>query len=210
MRNKKLIAVGLLCGALCLSGLTIASITSTAASESEKNETVTEDLFYNDVNGSQISTDGENWISQTDYEKDNSTSTVEWWTVAEYEKWIAEQEKEMKALIGTGNGWYDGEGNFHKFTKESIAATITEYKEILKNMKNGMMYSKGSDDGDSYCMTPSSEDVETDYGVTIIRENGDTVHIEDHASDNTLNQALDENVKNGQLTQEEADMVNQQ
>lgn len=59
----------------------------------------------------------------------------------------------MKALIGADNGWYDGEDNFHKFTQESVAATIAEYKKILKNMKNGMMYCKGSDDGDSYYMT---------------------------------------------------------
>ncbi|MCM1168034.1 MAG: M56 family metallopeptidase [Lachnospiraceae bacterium] len=71
-----------------------------------------------------------------------SASSVEWWTAEEYEAWIAEEKSELEALIGTGSGWYDGNGVFHTFTRESVDATISEYRKILKEIRNGALYSK--------------------------------------------------------------------
>ena len=212
MKSKKLLAVSL-CGALCLSlaGFTYASAQTAdtpKTSAEETAQTSSTDILFNDADG--ISTDGENWVAEADYEKNNPTSDVEWWTAEEYEKWIAEQKKELEALIGTGDGWYDGQGVFHEWTRESVDATIAEYQETLESIKNGVLYSKDNGEGDTYSMIPPSEDVVSEYGVDVTKENGESVHIGNYASDEELNQALNDAVDNGQITQADADAAHQQ
>lgn len=126
MKNKKILAVGL-CGAICLSlaGFTYANALASDAPKnltSETENTSGVDILYHDTDGGQISTDGKNWISEADYEKSNAAPDVQWWTAKEYEAWMNEQKNEMEALIGTGDGWYDGQGVFHEFTQESVDA----------------------------------------------------------------------------------------
>lgn len=75
------------------------------------------------------------------------SSEWEWWTAEEYEKWIEEQEKELESLIGTGNGWYDKEGEFHTFTRESVDEILAMYRATLEQIKKGVKVSKPSDDG---------------------------------------------------------------
>ena len=212
MKSKKLLAVSL-CRALCLSlaGFTYASAQTAdtpKTSAEETAQTSSTDILFNDADG--ISTDGENWVAEADYEKNNPTPDVEWWTAEEYEKWIAEQKKELEALIGTGDGWYDGQGVFHEWTRESVDATIAEYQETLESIKNGVLYSKDNGEGDTYSMIPPSEDVVSEYGVDVTKENGESVHIGNYASDEELNQALNDAVDNGQLSQTEADAAHQQ
>lgn len=77
----------------------------------------------------------------------SASSEWEWWTAEEYEKWIEEQEKEMESLIGTENGWYDKEGEFHTFTRESINEILAIYRATLEEIKRGVKVSKPSDDG---------------------------------------------------------------
>ena len=212
MNSRKLLAVSL-CGALCLSlaGFTYASAQTAdtpKTSAEETAQTSSTDILFNDADG--ISTDGENWVAEADYEKNNPTPDVEWWTAEEYEKWIAEQKKELEALIGTGDGWYDGQGAFHEWTRESVDATIAEYQETLESIKNGVLYSKDNGEGDTYSMIPPSEDVVSEYGVDVTKENGESVHIGNYASDEELNQALNDAVDNGQITQADADAAHQQ
>ena len=212
MKSKKLLAVSL-CGALCLSlaGFTYASAQTAdtpKTSAEETAQTSSTDILFNDADG--ISTDGENWVAEADYEKNNPTPDVEWWTAEEYEKWIAEQKKELEALIGTGDGWYDGQGVFHEWTRASVDATIAEYQETLERIKNGVLYSKDNGEGDTYSMIPPSEDVVSEYGVDVTKENGESVHIGNYASDEELNQALNDAVDNGQITQADADAAHQQ
>ena len=212
MKSKKLLAVSL-CGALCLSlaGFTYASAQTAdtpKTSAEETAQTSSTDILFNDADG--ISTDGENWVAEADYEKNNPTPDVEWWTAGEYEKWIAEQKKELEALIGTGDGWYDGQGVFHEWTRESVDATIAEYQETLESIKNGVLYSKDNGEGDTYSMIPPSEDVVSEYSVDVTKENGESVHIGNYASDEELNKALNDAVDNGQITQADADAAHQQ
>ena len=212
MKSKKLLAVSL-CGALCLSlaGFTYASAQTAdtpKTSAEETAQTSSTDILFNDADG--ISTDGENWVAEADYEKNNPTPDVEWWTAEEYEKWIAEQKKELEALIGTGVGWYDGQGVFPDWTRESVDATIAEYHETFESYKNGVLSSKDNGEGDTYSMIPPSEDVVSEYGVDVTKENGESVHIGNYASDEELNQALNDAVDNGQITQADADAAHQQ
>ena len=126
MKNKKIWTVGL-CGAICLSvaGFTYASALASdtpKVSTSETENTSGVDILYQDTDGGRISTDGKHWIAEADYEKNNTAPDVQWWTADEYEAWMNEQKKEMESLIGTGDGWYDGQGVFHEFTQESVDA----------------------------------------------------------------------------------------
>ena len=216
MKNKKIWSIGL-CGAICLSiaGVTYASYASALASDTPKvstYETVNtsgKDILYQDTDGGQISVDGKNWVDEADYEKNNTVPDVQWWTADEYEAWMNEQKKEMESLIGTGDGWYDGEGVFHEFTQESVAAMMDSYKGTLESIKKGVLYSKDNGDGDTYSMIPPTEDVVSSYSVDVTKDNGKTVHIGDYSSVEELDKAISDAVKNGQLTQEEADAVHQ-
>ena len=136
MKNRKLLVAGL-CGALCLSlaGFTHASAQATDAPKTSAEETAqmsSTDIFFNDADG--ISTDGENWVEEADYEKNNPAPDIEWWTAEEYEKWIATQKEELEALIGTGDGWYDGQGVFHEWTQESVDA-MGRCSPIIRNQE---------------------------------------------------------------------------
>ena len=209
MKNKKILVVGL-CGAICLSvaGFTYASALASdtpmvSASETENISGV--DIIYQDTDGGQISTDGENWIAEADYERNNAAPNVQWWTANEYEAWMNEQQKEMESLIGTGDGWYDGQGVFHEFTQESVNAMMSSYKETLESIKNGVLYSKDSGDGDTCSMIPPTEDVVSVYSVDITTNDGQKVHIGNYSTVEELDEAISDAVKTGKITQEEAD-----
>ena len=99
-----------------------------------------------------------------------------------------EQKKEMESLIGTGDGWYDGQGVFREFTQESVDAMMDSYKETLESIKKGVLYSKDDGDGDTYSMIPPTEDVVSSYSVDVTKDNGKTVHIGDYSTVEELGQ----------------------
>ena len=107
------------------------------------------------------------------------------------------------------SGKYDGQGVFHEFTQESVDAMMDSYKETLESIKKGVLYSKDDGDGDTYSMIPPTEDVVSSYSVDVTKDNGKTVHIGDYSTVEELDKAISDAVKNGQLTQEEADSVQQ-
>ena len=102
---------------------------------------------------------------------------------------------------------HDGQGVFHEFTQESVDAMMDSYKETLESIKKGVLYSKDDGDGDTYSMIPPTEDVVSSYSVDVTKDNGKTVHIGDYSTVEELDKAISDAVKNGQLTQEEADSV---
>lgn len=210
MKSKKLLVMGL-CSVLSLGllGFTYAADaqtpdTSTNTPAISSVEETSRDIFFRDTDGGQISIDGTNWQSQSDYNKSYPTPQVEWWTADEYEAWITEQQKELEALIGTGDGWYDGQGTFHEWTQESVNAIIDEYQKTLENIKGGTLYSKGTINGDSLSVTPPTEDVVSNYSADIIKENGSSFQIGNYSSKEELDQAIDKAVENGELTEAEA------
>ena len=105
------------------------------------------------------------------------------------------------------SGKYDGQGVFHEFTQESVDAMMDSYKETLESIKKGVLYSKDDGDGDTYSMIPPTEDIVSSYSIDVTKDNGKTVHIGDYSTVEELDKAISDAVKNGQLTQEEADSI---
>ena len=98
-------------------------------------------------------------MAEADYEKNTLHQILNGGRQRSSEQWIATQKEGLEALIGTGDGWYDGQGVFHEWTQESVDATIAEYQETLESIKNGTLYSKDNGEGDTYSMIPPTEDV---------------------------------------------------
>ena len=59
-------------------------------------------------------------------------------------------------------------------------------------------------------MIPPTEDVVSEYGVDVTKEDGESIHIGNYASNEELDKALNDAVDNGQLTETEANAAHQQ
>ena len=176
MRTKKLLGIGL--GSLLLLSLVGFGTAAAAQHQTEAEPPISlekEVLCRTGENGLQFSLDGNSWMPQSEYEKE--IPKIDWWTASEYEDWIATQKTELEALIGTGDGWYDGQGVFHEFTQESVAAMMDSYKGTLESIKKGVLYSKDNGDGDTYSMIPPTEDVVSSYSVDVTKDNGKTARL---------------------------------
>lgn len=153
MRTKKLLGIGL--GSLLLLSLVGFGTAAAAQHQTEAEPPISlekEVLCRTGENGLQFSLDGNSWMPQSEYEKE--IPKIDWWTTSEYEDWIATQKTELEALIGTGDGWYDGQGVFHEWTQDSVNAQIAEYEKILDEIKSGTLYSKDNDEGIGYAQIP--------------------------------------------------------
>lgn len=210
MKMKVVLGAGL--GTVML--LSLAGFASANAAQNQAEAatpvTVEQDMLCRDGEDEvQFSPDGNKWVSQSDYEK--SLPQIDWWTVSEYENWIAEQRAELEALIGTDHGWYDGQGVFHQWTKELVEAQITQYEKILEEMKTGVLYAKPNEDGISYAqIPPNADDIVTTYSTEFVRSDGSTIHIGGYETQKELQEAIDNAVEDGKITQEEANSIDYQ
>lgn len=210
MKMKVVLGAGL--GTIML--LSLAGFASANAAQNQAEATppvtVEQDMLCRDgEDGLQFSVDGSKWVSQSDYEK--YLPQIDWWTVSEYENWIAEQRAELEALIGTGNGWYDGQGVYHEWTQEIVDAQITQYEKILEEIKAGVLYAKSNEDGIGYAqIPPNADDIITVYSTDFVRSDGSTIHIGDYETQKELQEAINKAVEDGKLTQEEVNSIDYQ
>lgn len=166
----------------------------------------TNDVMYREENGiTSYSLDGSKWLSQAEYENQYPSTKTEWWTYEEYATWIDEQREYLNSLIDTGDGWYDGQGIYHTWTKESVDEEIAEYEKILADIKTGMLYSKDNGDGDTFAQSPPSDKVENAYSVDVKKTDGETLHFGVYSTEQALDNAIKQAVADGTLTQSEAD-----
>ena len=141
--------------------------------------TTEKDAVTREKNGSAAyKTDGKNRMTQTENDSKHPKTDIEWWSYDEYAQWIKEEKKRLTSLIGTGDGWYDAEGKLHKWTEESVKEQIAGYEKTLKDIKNGMLYSKDNGDGVTYSMTvPDKNKLGVDFSIEIIEENGESINL---------------------------------
>ena len=195
MRTKKLLGIGL--GSLLLFSLVGFGTAAAAQHQTEAEPPISlekEVLCRTGENGLQFSLDGNSWMPQS-----------------EYEDWIATQKNELEALIGTGDGWYDGQGVFHEWTQDSVNAQIAEYEKILDEIKSGTLYSKDNDEGIGYAQIPPNEkDIISIYGMDFERSDGTSLHIGDFSTQEELEEAVEKAVAKGQITKAEANSVSYQ
>ncbi len=177
MKNKKILAIGL-CGAICLS---IAGVTYASALASDTPKVSTSET------GNTSSAD----ILYQD--TDGGQISVDG------KNWVAEADYEKNNVAPDVQWWT-------RRQKERIER-MDSYKETLESIKKGVLYSKDDGDGDTYSMIPPTEDVVSSYSVDVTKANGKTVHIGDYSTVEELDKAISDAVKNGQLTQEEADSI---
>lgn len=201
---RKALVVGL--GALFIFSL-VGFVSTNAETETVPSITNEQDILCrNSENGLQFSLDGSEWVSQSDYEQ--NLPEIDWWTASEYEIWISEQKTELEALIGTDNGWYDGQGVYHEWTQESVNNQIAQYEETLKEIKAGILYAKPNKDGIGYSQIPPNEDdVIFAYSTDFVKSDGTTIHIGDYESENELKEAINNAVEDGKITKEEANSI---
>ena len=209
MRTKKLLGIGL--GSLLLLSLVGFGTAAAAQHQTEAEPPISlekEVLCRTGENGLQFSLDGNSWMPQSEYEKE--IPKIDWWTASEYEDWIATQKTELEALIGTGDGWYDGQGVFHEWTQDSVNAQIAEYEKILDEIKSGTLYSKDNDEGIGYAQIPGWQKILSLSMGRICSERRSSFRIGDFATQEELDDAIEKAVSDGQITQEEVDTASYQ
>ena len=82
-------------------------------------------------------------LTDAEFEARFPTADIEWWTYDEYKAWLDKEKVQLQDMLGQ-KGWTGGEGSF-VWTQEKIDETIALYESILKDIQNGMMYSKTVD-----------------------------------------------------------------
>ena len=85
---------------------------------------------------------GKTWEPLTDekFRQRSPLADVEWWTYEEYAAWLENEKLELQAMLGE-KGWTGGRGEF-VWTQEIIDETIAMYEGILREIKEGKLYSK--------------------------------------------------------------------
>ncbi len=148
MKLKKTSVITSIAAVLLVCGTAGVFLTSAAAKPEEETAVTNEEKTIQEMD-------------ETLKNGNSASSEWEWWTAEEYEKWIEEQEKEMESLIGTGSGWYDKEGKFHTFTRESMNEILAIYRATLEEIKKGVNVSKPSEDGAVLMQTLPKDEEQT-------------------------------------------------
>lgn len=204
MKMKMVLGLGM-GGAMLLSLVGFASANA-EQSKTEMPQSVTieqEVLSRESESGVQFRVGDGEWVSKSDYEQ--SLPKIDWWTASEYESWLSEQRAELEALIGTGNGWYDGQGVYHEWTQETVNVEIAQYEKILEEIKAGVLHAKPNEAGIGYAqIPPNADDIITTYSTDFVRSDGSTIHIGDYETQKELQEAINNAVEDGKITQEEA------
>jgi beta-lactamase regulating signal transducer with metallopeptidase domain len=157
--------------------------------------------------------------SDSDYSYSNLLADVEWWTNEEYSAFVDGQKTILPDLIGETGGYYDEKGVLHEeiWTLEKVDEAISLYEQTLEDIRNGVKVSKPVIDGGtmigySYSLNHNlnpSDPPSIGYSAGISLENGDTVNLGSFATEEERLAAVksfcDEQVKTGNMTQQEAD-----
>lgn len=88
--------------------------------------------------------------SRYEFNQAHPLPVYEWWTYDGYKAWL-EQEKIMLQEMANEKAFIEtSEGKF-VWTQEMTNQFITEYEQMLKEIKNGLLVSKSAD-GNTDCM----------------------------------------------------------
>ena len=91
-------------------------------------------------------------LTDAEFEARFPTPDVEWWTYDEYKARLDAEKAQLRSMLG------ESEGSF-VWTQEKIDETIALYESILKDIENGVMYSKSVDGQDDQMVSCNPTDV---------------------------------------------------
>lgn len=97
-------------------------------------------------------------LTDVEFEALYPTQDIEWWTYDGYKAWLENEKIVLQSMLGE-RGWTSGDGDFI-WTQEKIDETIAFYEDILKEIQNGVMYSKTVDQDGTIMMSYNPDDVE--------------------------------------------------
>ena len=91
-------------------------------------------------------------LTDTEFEARFPTPDVVWWTYDEYKAWLDNEKVELQSLLGQTSGDYT-------WTQQKIDETIALYESILKDIQNGVLYSKTVDGSDDVMLSMNPADI---------------------------------------------------
>ena len=91
-------------------------------------------------------------LTDAEFEARFPTPDVVWWTYDEYKAWLANEKVELQSLLGQTSGDYT-------WTQQKIDETIALYESILKDIQNGVLYSKTVDGSDDVMLSMNPADI---------------------------------------------------
>ena len=91
-------------------------------------------------------------LTDAEFEARFPTPDVVWWTYDEYKAWLDNEKVELQSLLGQTSGDYT-------WTQQKIDETIALYESILKNIQNGVLYSKTVDGSDDVMLSMNPADI---------------------------------------------------
>ena len=91
-------------------------------------------------------------LTDAEFEARFPTPDVVWWTYDEYKAWLDNEKVELQSLLGQTNGSYT-------WTQQKIDETIALYESILKDIQNGVLYSKTVDGSDDVMLSMNPADI---------------------------------------------------
>ena len=91
-------------------------------------------------------------LTDAEFEARFPTPDVVWWTYDEYKAWLDNEKVELQSLLGQTSGDYT-------WTQQKIDETIALYESILKDIQNGVLYSKTVDGSDDVILSMNPADI---------------------------------------------------
>ena len=91
-------------------------------------------------------------LTDAEFEARFPTPDVVWWTYDEYKAWLDNKKVELQSLLGQTSGDYT-------WTQQKIDETIALYESILKDIQNGVLYSKTVDGSDDVMLSMNPADI---------------------------------------------------
>lgn len=108
-----------------------------------------EDAFVSSEDSLVLSTDTaeDSANSYVVYNEETSTSEsdvlpIEWWTVDEFENYMAQTRKDLEEMAQTGERGYTSTDGWFTWTQEKVEETMAVYEEMLAELKRGVKISK--------------------------------------------------------------------
>ena len=91
-------------------------------------------------------------LTDAEFEARFPTPDVVWWTYDEYKAWLDNEKVELQSLLGQTGGDYT-------WTQQKIDETIALYESILKDIQNGVLYSKTVDGSNDVMLSMNPADI---------------------------------------------------